>query len=44
MSIKLDSIEEGIGILLLERSVEVVQKCEIKPDELMKILSESLKE
>lgn len=44
MSIKLDSIEEGIGILLLEIAVEVVQKVEIKPDELMKILFEGLKE
>ena len=36
MSIKLDSIEEGIGIILLERAVEVVQKGNIKPDELIK--------
>lgn len=44
MSKKIDHINEGIGILVLNSAVELIDRGNIKPDELMKILFESLKE
>lgn len=41
---KIDHINEGVGILVLNSAVELINRGNIKPDELMKILSESLKE
>ena len=44
MSKKIDHINEGVGILVLNSAVELIDRGNIKPDELMKILFESLKE